>query len=96
MHVIYVYSLKSRLNERQGTCSANTARFLKDCLHTVQQWNQREPSELISSVQVDFYFFKYTVLCKSLHHLMYCLGSSIMTMFMFIWFIRIQLENMSL
>ncbi|XP_071368199.1 nesprin-2-like [Centroberyx affinis] len=41
-----------RLSERQGSCSMNTARCLTDCLHALQQWNHRKPSESISSVQV--------------------------------------------
>ncbi|KAG7234117.1 hypothetical protein INR49_005781 [Caranx melampygus] len=45
-------SLKSRLSERQGTCSTNTARCLTDCLQAVQQWNHSEPSDSVSSLQV--------------------------------------------
>ncbi|KAF3845085.1 hypothetical protein F7725_008248 [Dissostichus mawsoni] len=44
-------SLKSRMSERQGTCSTNTARCLMDCLHALQDWNQSKPSQSISSVQ---------------------------------------------
>ncbi|XP_010777600.1 titin-like [Notothenia coriiceps] len=44
-------SLKSRMSERQGTCSTNTACCLMDCLHALQDWNQSNPSQSISSVQ---------------------------------------------
>ncbi|XP_062296794.1 rootletin-like [Scomber scombrus] len=45
-------SLKSRLSERQSTCSTNTVSCLTDSLQALQQWNKSKPSESISSVQV--------------------------------------------